>query len=131
MRPTPQQRIYWDGVCHTLPMEAGVYSVFAGEKLLYIGESDCLRIRVRFHNRLQEFLVYGADEVRFIKVGQFPMCGAIRRQMEAFLTWKWNPSLSRTPKRNYDGSIWVSSVQSTLSYAIQFETTLQRLREFS
>lgn len=50
------------------PKYPGIYSIFAGKIVLYVGMSNNLRRRIEMHNYKDEFIALGATHVEFIKV---------------------------------------------------------------
>ena len=86
----------WADIYSPIPAAAGIYSVWADGKLLYIGTTAKLRKRIIGHNRRKEFIDLGANEVRFLIFS-----GWERIKMERWLIKKHNPPLNKPIGRRY------------------------------
>ena len=73
-----------------LPREPGVYLVYSGEVILYVGGTRNLRERWLDHKRRGEFLRAGADKIGFCVLEDW-------RRVERELQWKLLPLLNREP----------------------------------
>lgn len=80
-------------LANLLPELPGIYLVFAGESVLYIGQTVNLRNRWRAHHRHSAALQAGADKVRWIDASG--MTDEERAQREADLITSHLPLLCR------------------------------------
>lgn len=58
-----EQCVAWSRLIDGIPFEAGLYSVWAGDVLLYIGVSERLWLRLSGHDLRNKFLECGANRV--------------------------------------------------------------------
>ena len=87
-----------------LPDTSGVYFVFSGCELLYVGGTKNLRNRMRDHKRFPEFRSYGVDGLCYLPSGDWV---SLERQYQVKLTPKLNKELFlgsrryKSPKLGY------------------------------
>lgn len=84
----PGELRFWRMI-KSLPNCRGVYAVFAGERLLYIGKTRGIYVRIRQHHLRDKFIEMKADHVEYIE------CGSVESGlMEGWLIAKHNPPLN-------------------------------------
>jgi len=81
----------WKEMVSNAPNVAGVYSVWAGEVLLYVGISYSIKDRLLTHNRIADFVTFKADRVLWIECAD----SISRHRTEQYLTVKHQPVLCR------------------------------------
>jgi excinuclease UvrABC nuclease subunit len=81
---------FWDDLVNHTQSIPGVYSVWSGNKVLYIGSSHRMRRRLRGHNQWPKFVEYRVTEVRCIEVQDHRE----RLAMERWLIRKHRPCLN-------------------------------------
>ena len=79
-----------------LPDTSGVYFVFSGGELLYIGGTRNLRSRMTDHKRFLDFRSYGVDGLCYLEAGDWV---TLERQYQVKLTPKLNKELFLGSKR--------------------------------
>ena len=90
----------WLDMVQNLTTGGAIYTVWAGDRLLYVGQTQQLKLRLQDHNRRTEFVSLGADSIRFVRTAT----PALRKDqafyreqrlaMERFLIHKHNPELN-------------------------------------
>ena len=109
-----EERVGWWAIIRDIPAKGrGVYSVWAGDQLLYIGQSIELRRRLEYHTRLEGFLAAGVTHVLYVLVED----DLSRRCMEEWLTSKHKPVLNRDMGRSKWGHL--CSLSPTRNQTIQ------------
>jgi hypothetical protein len=87
----------WFAMIQRIPEKGrGLYSVWAGDQLLYIGLSIQLRGRLVHHERLAEFIAGGATHVEFMLIAD----KKARHCAEEWLIDKHRPPLNRGKARS-------------------------------
>lgn len=81
----------WKNLLSGIPNVPGLYSVWAGSELLYIGVSRDIRARLDNHNRSSEFMEHKADRVLWVACGD----ASARHGTERYLTYFHKPKLCR------------------------------------
>ena len=81
----------WCKLVDPLQSIPGIYAVFAGECLLYIGQATRIRHRLQNHHRWLDLFQAGATEIRHIVVENY----FDRMRMEAYLIDKHRPNHNR------------------------------------
>lgn len=79
----------WWSMIDALPRVGGVYAVFAGRSLLYIGKTRLLNVRIRQHHMKNRFIALNADHVEWIECE-----GTQMACMEKWLIAKHKPLLN-------------------------------------
>lgn len=69
----------------------GVYAIFSGEILLYVGHSFNLRARIHSHGYRSRFLSHNADRIITRSMNDPILCVAL----EKYVIWRMRPSLNR------------------------------------
>ena len=73
------------------PTEPGVYSIWAGNTLLYVGcTGRGIKTRLRTHHRIADFLLHNADRIGFIVISDRMQ----RYVTEEYLNKKHKPILA-------------------------------------
>jgi len=81
-----------------LPDMAAVYFVLAGDTVLYIGQSGCLRQRWLAHHRLAQLGEYGACRIAWMDVSD----AGLLDELEQACIAHFNPILNDSPALNQD-----------------------------
>jgi len=90
---TPKEN-EWFAAARTAPKRPAVYTVWAANRLLYVGTSVQPRHRLLYHNRMQEFIDNGVTHVSCIEIPN----DLTRMWTEAYLIHTHKPPLNRMGK---------------------------------
>jgi predicted GIY-YIG superfamily endonuclease len=88
---SPDQTAKWKALVLSSPLESGIYAVFNGKTVLYIGQAENIKARLTGHTLTKSFVAEEADCIRFI----FEERAELRRAMERFMIHHWKPKLNR------------------------------------
>jgi len=84
----------WLDLTKSIPPAQGLYCVWAGNVLLYIGQSKRLKYRLKDHTRKSEFVGMGANAITFTIV-ETERSRWERTDMEKWLIRKHKPPLNK------------------------------------
>ena len=71
--------------------DSGLYAVFSGDRLLYVGMSFFMETRLTLHNNRDLFMEMNANRVVVREIKDPDMCAVVER----FLIWKLKPPLNK------------------------------------
>lgn len=84
----------WYALIAEVPRIGGVYEVWSGDKVLYVGQGRCMYSRLYNHGRRSEFLELGADKIRWTAVAD----SFGRLSLESALTFEFRPKMLKRKK---------------------------------
>ena len=93
----------WIGMAKTVPSGAGVYCVWVGEEVVYIGSSGDMQARLRSHNNRGSFISAGADRITWMKL---PNEDRIKLQDHYFFRLAMERWLIRKHRPRFNAATW-------------------------